>query len=56
MRFALLEMKLILAKILLKYDVQPTVNTSAKLTYTEGTVRKPKNPILIQFNKRRSQS
>lgn len=52
MRFALLEMKLILAKILLKYDVRPTANTCSSLTYTEGTVRRPKNKIVVKLQKR----
>lgn len=52
MRFALLEMKLILAKILLKYDVRATANTCSSLSYTEGTVRRPKNKIIIKLEKR----
>ena len=49
-RFAELEMKLALAKILLNYDILATANTPTSLYYTEGTVRRPKNkiPILLK--------
>ncbi len=46
-RFAELEMKLALTKILLNFDVLATENTPKTLQYTEGTVRRPKNAIPI---------
>jgi hypothetical protein len=53
MRFALLEMKLALVKILIKYNVRPTANTPTKLDiWTEGTVRRPKQKIPIILEKR----
>jgi hypothetical protein len=47
-----MEMKLALAKTLLKYDVLPTENTPNKLHYIEGTVRRPKTKIPIMIKKR----
>lgn len=52
MRYALMEMKMALAKVLLKFDVLPTENTPTNLTYIEGTVRRPKNIIPIKLKKR----
>jgi hypothetical protein len=52
MRFALVEMKLTLVKLLLKYDVKSTPNTPSKLNYVEGTVRRPKTSIPVLFTKR----
>jgi hypothetical protein len=53
MRYAVLEMKLSLVKILSKYDVLPTDNTPKKLEYIEGTVRRPKTQIPIMLKKRK---
>jgi hypothetical protein len=47
-----MEMKLALAKLLLKYDVLPTENTPTRLEYIEGTVRRPKTKIPIMIKKR----
>lgn len=56
MRFALLEMKLALVKILMKYNVRPTADTPSKLDiWTEGTVRRPKQKIPIRLEKRNKQ-
>lgn len=52
MRFAILEMKLFLAKLLLTYDVLPAAEFPTKLEYVEGTVRRPKNEIKVKFRKR----
>lgn len=52
MRFALLEMKLTLVKLLLKYNIKPTCNTPGELVFVEGTVRRPKNKIPIMLEKR----
>jgi cytochrome P450 len=52
MRYAQMEMKMALAKILLKYDVLSTQNTPKKLEYIEGTVRRPKTKIPIMIKKR----
>ena len=52
MRFALLEMKLTLVKLLMKYDVKSTSNTPSELSYVEGTVRRPKTKIPIILSKR----
>ena len=53
MRYALMEMKMALAKILFNYNVLPTENTLKKLiNFTEGTVRRPKDLIKIKLVKR----
>jgi len=52
MRFAVLEMKLCLTKILKKYDVFSTANTPKELKFIEGTVRRPINKIPIVLKKR----
>jgi hypothetical protein len=52
MRFAILEMKLTLAKVLSKFDVVASKNTLEKLIFTEGTVRRPENGIKIMIQKR----
>lgn len=54
MRFALLEMKLTLVKLLLKYNVKNTKNTPIELSFVEGTVRRPKNKIPICLEKRKN--
>nr|ATW72301.1 cytochrome p450 CYP3045B3 [Brachionus calyciflorus] len=53
MRYALMEMKMALAKILFKYDVLSTEKTPKKFTkFTEGTVRRPKDIVTIKLTKR----
>lgn len=52
MRFALLELKLTLAKLLLIYDVVATENTEKHMQYEEGIVRRPKNGVKVLFRKR----
>ena len=52
MRFAMVEIKMTLAKVLSKYDVLPTVNTPEKLTFAEGVVRRVKNGIPIEIRAR----
>jgi hypothetical protein len=52
MRFAVLEMKLCLIKILKKYDINSTPNTPTQLKYIEGTVRRPVNKIPVVLKKR----
>ena len=52
MRFALLEMKLTLVKLLSKYNIKSTPNTPSELSYVEGTVRRPKTKIPIILEKR----
>nr|QEV83812.1 cytochrome P450 [Brachionus rotundiformis] len=55
MRYALLEMKMALAKVLFNYDVLPTENTPKRLlNFTEGTVRRPKDVVTIKLVKRQS--
>jgi hypothetical protein len=57
MRFALLEMKLTLAKILKNYTIEPTANTHGKEEYqnlyVESLVtRKIKSPLKVVFKRR----
>lgn len=53
MRYALMEMKMALAKILFIYNVLPTENTPSRLVnFTEGTVRRPKDIVKVKFVKR----
>lgn len=56
MRYALIEMKLALSKVLLKFNVHATPNTPLTLQYIEGTVRRPKNKIYIKLEKRSDSS
>ena len=50
MKFALLEAKVALVKILKNFKIYSTKNTS--LTYVEGVVRSPKNGIRVILKKR----
>jgi hypothetical protein len=52
MRFALLEIKLTLVKVLRKFNVCPSRNTPEKLRFTEGSVRRPMNGVHVLFEKR----
>lgn len=52
MRFALLEIKLTLVKILKKFDVLPGKNFSSELEIKEGVTRRPRNGISVMFRKR----
>ena len=50
MKFALLEAKVALCKILKSFNILPTENTN--LQYIEGVVRSPKNGVKILLKKR----
>lgn len=52
MKFALLEMKITLAKILKSFDVLPGKNFTEDLVLSEGVTRKPKYGIDVIFKKR----
>lgn len=52
MKFALVEMKLAIVKLLLKYEIHPTENTPKKLEIVETIVRTPKNGVKVLFRKR----
>ena len=53
MKFALLEIKLALTKLLMKYDVLPSPKIPKKLTFEEGTaIRRAKDGIPVIFKKR----
>nr|QVK45581.1 cytochrome P450 [Brachionus paranguensis] len=54
MRYALMEMKMALAKILFNFNIVPTENTPKRLVnFTEGTVRRPKDVIKVKLVKRK---
>lgn len=53
MRFALLEIKITLVKILRKFDIKCGSQTAEKLTFIEGfSVRRPKGGVSVIFQKR----
>lgn len=52
MKFAQIEIKLALIKILKNYEMTPTESTLDKLDYMEGFVRSPKQSINVIFKKR----
>ena len=52
MKFALVELKLALVKILKAYEMLPTPSTPDQLDYIEGFVRLPNKPISVVFKKR----
>jgi hypothetical protein len=52
MKFAMIELKLSLIKILKAYELLPTQNIPDKLDYIEGFVRLPNKPISVIFKKR----
>ena len=52
MRFAQIEIKMALAKILAKYDVINCEQTPEVLQFSEGVVKRPKDGIPVMFKKR----
>jgi cytochrome P450 len=52
MRFALLEIKITLAKILSKYDILPSLHTPREIVFAEGVVRRPRDGIPITIKRR----
>ena len=52
MKFALLELKIGLVKLIQNFLIQATPNTPDELEYEEGLVRLPKNGIKVIFKKR----
>ena len=52
MKFAILELKIALVKLLSAYEIKPTPNTPKMLDFNEGIVRTPKNGVFVTFNKR----
>ena len=51
-KLAWLEMKLALAKLLLKFDVRATPNTPTRLEYIEYIVNRPKDPVALMLKLR----
>jgi hypothetical protein len=54
MKFALIELKMTLVKLLLNYEVRSTEKTPEVLTFREGLVRTPKDGLNVVFKKRNS--
>ena len=52
MKFALLELKLALVKLITNYEIRATKNTPKHLTFNEGIVRTPREDINVSFKKR----
>ena len=52
MRFAILEIKLTLVKVLRKFNVYPSKSTPGKLRFAEGSVRRPMDGVKLLFKKR----
>ncbi len=53
MKFALIQMKLALVKVLLEYEVCATEDTPKSLEFIEGILRSTKSTIPIMFKKRK---
>ena len=54
MKFALLELKLALVKMISNYEIRPSKNTPEYLTFNEGIVRIPREDINVLIKKRDS--
>ena len=52
MKFAILEIKVCLIKLLNTYEIESTENTPKNLDFNEGIVRTPKDGIKVFFRKR----
>ena len=52
MKFAVVEMKLALVKLLQRYELHASVNTPERLEFTESVVRTPKYGVNVLFRKR----
>nr|QUF59379.1 cytochrome p450 CYP3045C2 [Brachionus angularis] len=52
MKFAIIEMKIALVKLLLNFELKKSSKTCLELDFNEGIVRQPKNGIDICFKKR----
>ena len=52
MKFAFLELKIGLVKLLLNYEIAASENTPDKLEFDEGSVRVPKHGVKVIFKKR----
>ena len=53
MKFAFMELKITLVKILQKYEIHPSSKTPEKLEILEGSTRMPKNGVNVIFKKRK---
>lgn len=53
MKFALLELKIALCKLLINFELLPSENFPTELEIIETIVRRPKNGLEISFKKRK---
>jgi hypothetical protein len=54
MKFALVELKVALSKIISQFEILPTEKTPMKLDFEEASiVRLPKNGVYVSFKKRK---
>jgi hypothetical protein len=52
MKFALMELKLALVKLILNYEILPGKNTPETLEFTEGIIRTAKGGVSVLLKKR----
>ena len=52
MKFAILELKIALIKLINEYEIEATENTPDELDFTEGVVRVPKGGVNVLVRKR----
>ncbi len=53
MKFAIIEMKLAIIKIVQKFEVCKSENTPVELEFVEGFVRLPSQPVKVMFKERK---
>ncbi len=53
MKFALIEIKMAIIKILKKFEIFACENTPDVLEFVEGVVRSPRQPVKVVFNERK---
>lgn len=53
MKFAILEIKLALVRILMRYEILPSKHTPEKLEFIEGVIRKPKGGMNVLLKERK---
>jgi hypothetical protein len=53
MKFAMIELKMALVKLLQRFEINASENTPEKLEFIEGIVRSSKNPIRVIFKRRK---
>jgi cytochrome P450 len=52
MKFALIELKIALVKLIMNFEILPSDNIPNELELIEGIIRKPKNGVVVRLKKR----